>query len=241
MDSTERLLRHSLNEGPDTVWYRQVWPRYCRLFWLKCSGTAAIMYLFFAAYFHVLRHPAYAPTIVPVTAIDVLVPFYPPALLIYASLWVYVSLAPSMLLGARELFVYGLWIAGLCIGGLLIFYFWPTTLSPHGIDRSPYWGFDILHGVDAAANACPSLHVATAAFSFYWFDRVLKEMNTGVPGRAFNVLWFAAIAYSTMATKQHVFIDVAAGFALGAAFALPSLWCRTAVSWTAYQRRRAFR
>lgn len=230
--------RNTLNADLPTPWYRQLWSRYCRLFWLKCSGTTAIMFLFFAAYFHLLRHPAYPSITMPLTAVDALVTFYPPSLLIYASLWVYVPLAPALLLGLRELITYGFWVVGLCITGLLIFYFWPTTLLPYATNRGQYWGFDILQGIDAAGNACPSLHVATAAFSAYWLDRVFKEMNIGVLGRFFNVLWFVAIAYSTMATKQHVFIDVLAGFALGTAFALLSLRYRTAVTWDAYSHQK---
>jgi membrane-associated phospholipid phosphatase len=38
-----------------------------------------------------------------------------------------------------------------------------------------------------------------------------------------NVAWFAAIAWSTLAVKQHVVLDVVAGALLGLAFALPSL------------------
>ncbi len=220
------------------AWYRQLWPRYCRLFWLKSGGTTAIMFLFFAAYFHVMRNPAYPPTTMPLTAVDALAPFYPPSLLIYASLWIYVPLPPALLLGLRELMTYGFWVVGLCVTGLLIFYFWPTTLQPYTISRGQYWGFDILQGIDAAGNACPSLHVATAVFSAYWLDRVLKEMNVGILGRLFNALWFVAIAYSTMATKQHVFIDVAAGFALGTVFALLSLRYRKGVTWEAYQREK---
>lgn len=223
------------------VWYRQLWPRYCRLFWLKCSGTTAIMTLFFAAYFHVLRHPAYPPTAMPLTVVDALVPFFPPALVIYLSLWFYVTVPPVLLLGLRELVAYGFWVTGLCVAGLLIFYFWPTTLLPFPVDRGQYWGFDILQGIDAAGNACPSLHVATAAFSAYWLDRVLKEMNAGMLWRLLNALWFVAIAYSTMATKQHVFIDVMAGFALGTVFALLSLHFRKAVTWDDYWRPHALK
>jgi hypothetical protein len=219
------------------AWHRQLWPRFCRLFWLKSIGTTVIMCLFFAGYFHVLRHPAYPLTAIPMTFVDALVPFYPPALLVYASLWIYVALAPTLLLGLRELVMFGVWIVGLCAGGLLIFYFWPTTLVPHGFDRAQYPGFDILQGIDAAANACPSLHVATAAFSFFWLDQVLQEMKAGSIVRGVNGLWFVAIAYSTMATRQHVFIDVVAGLAFGMVFALASLWSRRAVSWEAYQRQ----
>jgi membrane-associated phospholipid phosphatase len=241
MAADEGLSHRALTADANTVWYRQLLPRYCRLFWLKGSGTTIIMFLFFAAYFHVLRHPVYPATTMPLTAVDALVPFYPPSLLIYASLWFYVPLPPALLLGLRELITYGFWVVGLCVTGLLIFYFWPTTLGAYTIDRAQYWGFDILQGIDAAANACPSLHVATAAFSAYWLDRVLKEMNVGILGRVFNALWFVAIAYSTMATKQHVFIDVVTGFALGTAFALPSLWHRKGVSWAAYQHQRALK
>lgn len=238
MDATERPPRHALNDASNAAWQRQLWPRICRLWWLKALGTTAIMFAFFAAYFYVLKHPAYPLTTMPVTVIDELIPFYPPSMLIYASLWFYVSLTPGLLLGLRELLTYGFWIVGLCASGLLIFYFWPTTLVPQTIDHGHAWGFDILRGVDAASNACPSLHVATAAFSFYWFDRVLKSMNVGVVGRAFNVLWFFAIVYSTLATKQHVLIDVVAGFTLGTAFALASLWRSRWVSWGAYRLQR---
>ena len=89
------------------------------------------------------------------------------------------------------------------------------------------WGkhasFDMLKGADAAANACPSMHVAVAIFSAFWLNHLLRDIGAPPILRALNWLWFIAIAYSTMAIKQHVFIDVVAGLALGAAFAWPSL------------------
>ncbi len=45
---------------------------------------------------------------------------------------------------------------------------------------------------------------------------------------AINWGWFALIAWSTMAVKQHVALDVLAGSLLGLAFALPSLRLRPA-------------
>jgi membrane-associated phospholipid phosphatase len=38
-----------------------------------------------------------------------------------------------------------------------------------------------------------------------------------------NIGWFLAIAYSTLATKQHVVIDAFAGAVLGTLFAIASL------------------
>lgn len=94
------------------------------------------------------------------------------------------------------------------------------------IDVVRYPAYQLIQGIDAAGNACPSLHVATAAFTAAWLDRLFAEIGTGVKLRAANWGWFAAIAWSTMATRQHVALDVLAGCALGLAFALPSLWAR---------------
>ena len=80
-------------------------------------------------------------------------------------------------------------------------------------------GFDLLRGVDAAGNACPSMHVAVAMFSAIWIDALLRLSHTPAWPRLINAAWFLAIAYSTLAIKQHVVLDVLAGALLGMAFA----------------------
>jgi membrane-associated phospholipid phosphatase len=67
------------------------------------------------------------------------------------------------------------------------------------------------------------MHVAVAIFTAIRIEQVLRESRTPVPWRVLNWLWFAAIAYSTLAVKQHVVLDVVAGALLGMAFAFPSL------------------
>jgi membrane-associated phospholipid phosphatase len=195
---------------------------------LKVAGTTAFITLFFIAYFHVLRHPVFEVTPMPETALDRLIGFQPAALLPYVSLWLYVGIPPALLYGLRELVAYGCWIAALCIAGLACFYFWPTAIPPILIDTTQYPGFAVIQGLDAAGNACPSLHVATAAFSAIWLDRLLGEIGAARTVRAGNWLWFALIAWSTLAIKQHVALDVLAGLLLGLSFALPSLRLRPA-------------
>ena len=68
---------------------------------------------------------------------------------------------------------------------------------------------------DAAGNACPSLHVAFAVFSGMWLERVLKAIRASWVLRVLNVAWCAGITYATLATKQHVVVDVVAGALLG--------------------------
>ncbi|HET6719264.1 MAG TPA: phosphatase PAP2 family protein, partial [Rhodocyclaceae bacterium] len=110
---------------------------------------------------------------------------------------------------------YGWSIGGVCLVGLVFFYWFPTSVPPAAVDWSMYPGFDFLKKIDTAGNACPSLHVAAAAFSGVWLHRQLGEMGAGRWVLLVNAIWGAAILYSTLATKQHVFLDLAAGLLLG--------------------------
>jgi membrane-associated phospholipid phosphatase len=142
---------------------------------------------------------------------------------IYLTLWVYVGIAPGLMLRWRELFVYCLWINAMLLAGLACFYFWPTEVPTRLMDVSGHAGFAMLKGVDAAGNACPSMHVAAAIFSACWIGRLLRTAGAPPWLLAVNAAWFVAIAYSTLAIKQHVVLDAAAGALLGLAFALPAL------------------
>ena len=190
------------------------------------------MWVFFVAYFHLLRHPAYPVFQMPLTALDRAIPLQPGALAAYVSLWVYVGIPPGLLRSLRELAVYGLWVSGLCLAGLAFFYFVPTAVPPLvvGVDLARHPAFAVLAGVDAAGNACPSLHVASAMFTALWIERVLRDVSAPRLLRGLNAGWFLLIAYSTLATKQHVALDVLAGALLGGVFALASLRRRTAAA-----------
>lgn len=181
------------------------------------------MWLFFVGYFHVLRHPAHPAVQMPLTAIDRWIGFQAWAFWPYVSLWVYVALPPALLPTARELIRYGWWVGGLCVAGLVCFHLWPTAVPQQFVGAAPHAGFELLRGVDAAGNACPSLHVAAATFSALWLDRLLRELALPRGWRAANALWFVLIVWSTLAIKQHVWWDVVAGLLLALAVAVPSL------------------
>lgn len=207
-------------------WTAEIRLRLRRHFLLKLVGTTAFTWLFFIGYFHLLRFPAYPVFVMPLTALDRLIPFQPHTLFAYLSLWLYIGIAPGLQLTFRELLVYGLWISALCLTGLGLFYVWPTAVPPPLLDVSGFTGFQMLKGVDAAGNACPSMHVAVAMFTAIWIEHVLRQARAPLGLRGLNLGWFALIAWSTLAVKQHVVLDVAAGAALGLAFAWPSLHWR---------------
>lgn len=193
-------------------------------FWFKFLGTGVFISLFFWSYLYLLKNPAFPVLTVPLTMVDRWIGFAPLALVPYLSLWIYCSL-PVMLMPKRSrLLNFGAWVGAMCLLALAVFYWLPNAVPPAHIDWALYPGVAFLKGVDAAGNACPSLHVATAVYSSFWLYWLMREMRMGWNAQTIQILWGGAIVYSTMATKQHVSLDVLAGTLLGAAFALGSRW-----------------
>lgn len=219
---TSRLS--DLNEDSQQMpWYRQAAAVIPMHMHLKGIGTMLFISLFFGAYFYLLKAPAYLTTVMPITVLDRLIGFQPLTLPMYISLWVYVSLPPALLATRRELYGYGLAMAGTCLAGLIVFYFWPTAVPAANIDWAQYPDVDFLKSMDASGNACPSLHVATAIFSGIWLHHLLRRFGTPLWMLTFNWTWCIGIIYSTLATRQHVAVDVLAGLVLGVLGAYLSL------------------
>jgi membrane-associated phospholipid phosphatase len=205
-----------LNEDSQrTPWYRQAAAVISRHVVLKSIGTPLFIGLFFGAYFYLLKLPAYPTTVMPFTLLDRLIGFQPLALPLYLSLWVYVSLPPALLATRRELYGYALAMAGTCVAGLLVFFFWPTAVPAADIDWAQYPDVALLKSMDASGNAFPSLHVATAVFSGSWLHHLLRRFGAPLWILILNWAWCIGIVYSALATRQHVAVDVLAGLVLG--------------------------
>jgi len=204
-------------------WYRQAAAAISRHVVLKSIGTPLFIGLFFGAYFYLLKQPAYRITVMPITMPDRLIGFQPLTLPLYLSLWVYVSLPPALLATRRELYGYGVAMAGTCLAGLVVFYFWPTVVPAADIDWARYPDVAFLKSMDASGNACPSLHVATAVFSGIWLHHLLRRFSAPLWMLMFNWVWCIGIVYSVLATRQHVAVDVLAGLVLGVPAAYLSL------------------
>lgn len=217
MPSTFAPGAESIKPADPTLgeWAREFWRRFTAQAWLKGFGIPGFMALFMLGYFLIAFHPAFPVTVIPETALDRIIGFQPWALGFYVSLWVYVSLAPGLIDDRRELLDYA--FAALCMSavGLAVMFLWPTATPQSAVDWARYPAYDFLKNADDARNACPSLHVAFSVFSGIWIDRVLRRMRTRLWIRGLNALWALGIVYSTLATKQHVVLDVAVGAVLG--------------------------
>lgn len=205
------------------AWHHQLWRRVCYLWPLKAVGTTAFMTLFFWAYFSVLRNPSRDPWVMPEIWIDHWVPFTPAAFPVYASLWVYVSLPPAMIGNLRGLLRFALWVSLLCLLCLALFWAFPTRVPDFPVDWTQHPSLSFLKGVDASGNACPSLHVASAVFSAYWLHHLFVAMQAPRAWSWISIIFCVAIAWSTLATLQHVALDAIAGAIVGWLFARLSL------------------
>jgi len=190
---------------------------------LSIVGTTIFNALFFAGYFYVQQHPPHVPITIPATALDRLISYQPQLLFAYVSLWIYVGAGPGLQRSFSEVAAYALWMAALCVTGLGIFYFWPTQVPPLSHNATTSAGLVLLHHLDETGNACPSMHVATATFTLLRLDEVFRSVRAPLALRLVNSAWFLLIVYSTLAIKQHMALDVAAGALLGVLFVLPSL------------------
>jgi membrane-associated phospholipid phosphatase len=212
-----------MTTGPRSRWTVELGTRARRNFLLTLIMTSFLTGLFLIGYFYVQRHPRYTPITMPLTALDQIIPLQPQALLAYVSLWIYIGFAPGLQRSFAEVAECGLWMCGLCIVGLGIFYFWPTQVPSLTLDATSFPGMAVLHRVDKASNACPSMHVAAAVFTAVRVEELLRSTRSPLLLRLLNAGWFFLIAYSTLAIKQHVALDVAAGALLGLIFVLASL------------------
>jgi len=208
-----KIMRMAYETG---TWKQELGRQAGTLWVIKMLVTTGGIALFFYAYFWVMRDPLFAVTVMPVTWIDRLIPFWPPSFALYASLWAYVALGSALLKDDRELAAWGAASVAMIVVGLGVFLVLPTKIPDPGIDWFSYPALAFLKKVDVSGNACPSLHAAFAVFTSVVLHQTLTAVRAPRSLLACNVLWGLGIVYSTVATRQHVALDVIAGSLLAA-------------------------
>ncbi|MDM0010405.1 phosphatase PAP2 family protein [Variovorax sp. J22G73] len=195
-------------------WLAALWRRCTTLFPLKLVGNTVATLGFFPLYFWIMKNAGQA-WVLPLTAVDQLIAFWPALLPVYLSLWGYIALPVLLAKDKRELLSFSLGCAAMTALALLVFWFMPTAIPNFTVDTLPGTSLQFLKMVDSAGNAFPSLHVSFSVFACVVLARQLREVGAPAWLRVVNVAWAVGIVYSTMAVRQHVLIDVMGGFALG--------------------------
>ena len=196
-------------------WLKQATSRIKTHWLLKMLGTTGYITFFMMGYFWLLKHTVFPVTVMPVTGLDRLISFQAWSIVPYASLWLYISLVPLLFSQWRELAPYLSAVTFLSLIGFAIFLIWPTVIPKLNVDWAQHPSVAFLKSVDASGNACPSLHVAFAVLTAIWLHRLLRQISAPPILQVLNACWCILIAYSTLATKQHVAVDVVSGVALG--------------------------
>ncbi len=208
-------------------WYRALGRRMATQWLLKTVATAGGIGFFFPVYFWVMQQAAPRVRVMPLVFIDHWVALHDGALWLYASLWIYVSLPAAFGRDAKALLRYGAATGGMAAIAFAIFWLAPTAVPAFPIDWATHPSLQFLKSADAAGNAFPSLHVSFAVLACTVIANQLHAVGAPLWLRVANGVWAVGIVYSTLATRQHVALDVLGGLLLGgfcgAAFYIRSL------------------
>jgi membrane-associated phospholipid phosphatase len=152
----------------------------------------------------------------PATALDRAVPFHIAWAGVYLSLYLLIPLAPVLYTSARDLSRFTIAMAVMSAIAFVFFLVWPTTVPRPSVPSQTFL-YDMITRFDRPRNACPSLHAAFAVLAVLSFEPLLRARSsfTTWSVRASVWLWAGVILYATLATRQHVLIDLAAGGVLG--------------------------
>ena len=182
---------------------------------VKAAMTVLLPAAFCAVYFWLERHPRSAPLVMPVTPLDRAVPFSQGALWPYLSLYLLTPIGPWLADTRRELVRYVKGLGAVSAVAFAVFIVFPTAIvrPDAGSLGALYRG---LTACDTPLNAFPSLHAALAVYSALCCGPAVAASRRPGLWRALLLTWVLAIVYATLATKQHVAVDAAAGLLLGA-------------------------
>ncbi|SEU13468.1 phosphatase PAP2 family protein [Variovorax sp. OV084] len=222
---TSRPATSSLH--PFVPWYVALGQRIATLWVVKMIGTTVGISGFFVVYFWVMHNPPSEPMVMPLTRLDHWVGVSDDAMVLYGSLWFYISLAPAFAKDKAELWACARDAAIMAAVGLVVFWLFPTTVPVFAVDWAQYPALQFLKATDVGGNAFPSLHVAFAVLTAVLLERQLRSVQAPTWLRVLNLLWAFGIVYSTLATRQHVLLDVLGGTLLAAAVS----WAGTTRDW----------
>ena len=171
-----------------------------------------------------LQHFVLRPvTWIPPSALDRAIPFSEASVWLYQSLYLLMPVAPMLMVHAEQLRRYALGMLAMSLAANVVFLAFPTAVvrpDPAGAGV----GYRTLVQYDAPLHACPSLHAAFAIFSALCCTAVFREMRLARGWLAAAWLWTLAILCATLATKQHVALDLAGGALLAGLASRLALW-----------------
>lgn len=165
-------------------------------------------------YIFIGQHVAGGPVHVPELPLDRALPLRPAWALIYGCLYLFLILLPVFVVRQQTHIRRTFWTyVVVWLTAYVCFLLYPTRAPrPPALSGDGFviWGLDFLYSSDPPYNCLPSLHVAHSLVSALTCWRVHRGVGAAAAGCALLV------GLSTLFTKQHYVLDVAAGLVLGA-------------------------
>jgi membrane-associated phospholipid phosphatase len=154
------------------------------------------------------------PTLVPTTIVDDFIRLSPGWTWIYISYYGYLAFA--FLFAKKEQNMNQIFYSFVSTAALsaVFFFTYPTMivrdLYPLGLfDGASAWALEYIRVMDESVCCAPSMHITMTTIAALTIKHEAKKLSR------FTDVWALLIFYSTMATKQHYFIDVVTGFLFG--------------------------
>ena len=191
---------------------------------LKAALFGALWIAFGIPYLLLQRFPFLTPHKFPLTPLDRWIGFHPQWVYVYQSAYLLIPISPLLSQTKHQLLLFAR--SYLLMTGIAILFFSLLPIeAPRPADAPLDGMFGLLLLYDRLINVFPSLHVAMVVQSLAFGAWLSRESTSPAPriALAAGILWAALICYSTLATKQHYFVDVPAGIALG-------LFCHWAIA-----------
>ena len=181
-----------------------------QMYLLKMGLIVLVITMIFVPYLLIQKLSIFEITIIPETTVDRLIPFNDGFIWVYNTLSLFAIIVTFQFTEKRELLKYVGGILVISIASMLIFVFFPTECPRPPLEGTTEF-YQYFITLDKPSNALPSLHISVVLYTMLTVV-INVEMN-----RAFKVIlgvWCAVIIYSTLATKQHLMLDVYAGVLL---------------------------
>ncbi|HEY1088504.1 MAG TPA: phosphatase PAP2 family protein [Archangium sp.] len=190
------------------------WPNRRRDLVLAALGTTVMHGIMYMLANH---YPHGAVQRLPLSPIDLAVPFMPWTVFIYLSDYFLLFVAFQFCRSRASADRFLVTLFSVIFTATLLHWAYPVGFPrelyplPDGLPLGPFKAMELLRIFDAETSCLPSLHVAAAVLGPLLISR---EAPKAFP---WLMTWAIAISLSTLTTKQHYVLDVVAGATLAVA------------------------
>ncbi|MGM9605082.1 MAG: phosphatase PAP2 family protein [Faecousia sp.] len=147
------------------------------------------------------------------SAWDLSIPFLPWTVVIYVGAFLYWAISTVLILrgGKENAFRF---LCAHCLSLLVVLVFYlvlPTTNTRPALGKDTFWDWcmQLIYTLDTPDNLFPSLHCELS-----WLCYLTLKQTPGISrgGKCFACVFSLLVFVSTLTTKQHILIDVFAGW-----------------------------